>query len=198
MADHWTAADIPDLTGQRAVVTGASDGMGLGLAARLAAAVAEVIMPVRNRGKGEAAIARIEALDGAINAVVVRDFERARAAARALEQAGPQSGQPLFGVPMTVKESFDVAGLPSSWGMAEHREAVAKRDAVVVERLKRAGAVILGKTNVPPFLADWQTPTSLSAPLQLCRPAQDQHALLLRLAIASASQIRGLVPQSRT
>jgi amidase len=104
----------------------------------------------------EAAIARIEALDGAINAVVVRDFERARAAARALEQAGPQSGQPLFGVPMTVKESFDVAGLPSSWGMAEHREAVAKRDAVVVERLKRAGAVILGKTNVPPMLADWQ------------------------------------------
>ena len=104
----------------------------------------------------EAAIARIEALDGAINAVVVRDFDRARAAARALEQAGRQPDQPLYGVPMTVKESFDVAGLPSSWGMAEHREAVAKHDAVVVERLKRAGAVILGKTNVPPMLADWQ------------------------------------------
>ena len=66
----------------------------------------------------EAAIARIEALDGAINAVVVRDFDRARAAARALEQAGRQPDQPLYGVPMTVKESFDVAGLPSSLGMA--------------------------------------------------------------------------------
>jgi len=50
---------IPDLTGRRAVVTGASDGMGLGIAARLAAAGAEVLMPVRNRAKGEAAVARI-------------------------------------------------------------------------------------------------------------------------------------------
>ncbi|MGW5722580.1 SDR family oxidoreductase [Amycolatopsis sp. NPDC003865] len=51
--------DLPDLTGQRAVVTGASDGMGLGIAARLAAAGAEVIMPVRNPRKGEAALAKI-------------------------------------------------------------------------------------------------------------------------------------------
>ncbi|MER7167664.1 SDR family oxidoreductase [Micromonospora sp. NPDC000207] len=50
---------VPDLTGKRAVVTGASDGMGLGMAARLAAAGAEVILPVRNRAKGEAAVARI-------------------------------------------------------------------------------------------------------------------------------------------
>ncbi len=50
---------VPDLTGRRAVVTGASDGFGLGLATRLAAAGAEVVMPVRNRGKGEAAIAAV-------------------------------------------------------------------------------------------------------------------------------------------
>ncbi|GAA1436869.1 SDR family oxidoreductase [Microlunatus lacustris] len=50
---------IPDLTGRRAIVTGASDGMGLSIAARLAAAGAEVLMPVRNRAKGEAAVARI-------------------------------------------------------------------------------------------------------------------------------------------
>ncbi|MDE3724019.1 SDR family NAD(P)-dependent oxidoreductase, partial [Nocardiopsis sp. N85] len=50
---------VPDLSGKRAVVTGASDGMGLGMAARLAAAGAEVIMPVRNPGKGEAALAKI-------------------------------------------------------------------------------------------------------------------------------------------
>ena len=102
----------------------------------------------------DAAITRIEGLDGAINAVVVRDFDRARETARRM--ASPRPDQPLFGLPMTVKESFDVAGLPSSWGMAEFHGAIAQRDSAVVERLKRAGAVILGKTNVPPMLADWQ------------------------------------------
>ena len=104
----------------------------------------------------DAAIARIEACDGAINAVVVRDFDRARHAAKLLEANGPQPGQPLYGVPMTVKESFDVAGLPTCWGMPGHAGTIAKTDSVVVRRLKRAGAVILGKTNVPPMLADWQ------------------------------------------
>lgn len=104
----------------------------------------------------EAAIARIEALDGALNAVVIRDFDRARAAAAELTAKGRQPGQPLFGLPMTIKESFDVAGLPTSWGNPGFAGNVAQRDAVVVQRLKAAGAVILGKTNVPPFLADWQ------------------------------------------
>ena len=102
----------------------------------------------------DAAIARIEALDGPINAVVIRDFERARETARAM--TAPGENQLLFGVPMTVKESFDIAGLPTCWGLAEHSEKVAQTDAIVVQRLKRAGAVILGKTNVPPMLADWQ------------------------------------------
>ncbi len=105
----------------------------------------------------EAAIARIEARDGAINAVVVRDFDRARAAARALDEAGPRDGQLMFGVPMTVKESFDVAGLPTTWGFAEHRDNIAQTDAEAVRRLKRAGVVILGKTNVPVSLADLQS-----------------------------------------
>ena len=102
----------------------------------------------------EAAIARIEALDGPINAVVIRDFERARETARGM--TAPGLDQPLFGVPMTVKESFDVAGLPTCWGLPNHAGTIAQTDAVVVQRLKRAGAVILGKTNVPPMLADWQ------------------------------------------
>lgn len=104
----------------------------------------------------ESCIARIEALDGALNAVVVRDFDRARDAARALcdEQA---DGRPLFGVPMTVKESFNVAGLPTTFGHLEHKDFIARRDARVVERLKAAGAVIVGKTNVPPDLADLQS-----------------------------------------
>lgn len=109
----------------------------------------------------DAATARIEALDGPINAVVVRDFERAREAARALDAAGPGAEQPLFGVPMTVKESFAVAGLPSSWGMEAAANWRPPADARVVERLKAAGAVMLGKTNVPPFLADWQAANPL-------------------------------------
>ncbi|WP_426281917.1 amidase family protein [Sphingomonas sp. NFX23] len=103
----------------------------------------------------DAAIARIEARDGAINAVVIRDFARAREAARALDAEGPDD-RPLFGVPMTVKESFDVAGLPTSWGVGVHRDNIVDRDAVAVTRLKAAGAVILGKTNVPVRLSDWQ------------------------------------------
>ncbi len=105
----------------------------------------------------EAAIARIEALDGPINAVVVRDFDGACVAAKRLDEIGPQDIQPLFGVPMTVKESFNLTGHPSTWGLEHARNNIAQSDAAVVQRLKRAGAVIVGKTNVPPDLADWQS-----------------------------------------
>jgi amidase len=105
----------------------------------------------------EAAIERIEQLDRAINAVVVRDFERAREQARERDArlANGVRGA-LLGVPMTVKESLDVAGLPTTWGLPHLRDVRPTADAAVVERLKAAGAVILGKTNVPPALADWQ------------------------------------------
>jgi len=106
----------------------------------------------------ERAAARIEALDPRINAVVVRDFERARAAAAAADAALARGERrPLLGVPMTVKEAFNVAGLPTTWGMPQFKGFVAKADAVAVERLKAAGAVILGKTNVPFGLSDWQS-----------------------------------------
>ena len=105
-----------------------------------------------------AAIARIEQRDGAINAVVVRDFERAREQARAADVAlAAGERRPLLGLPMTVKESFNIAGLPTSWGFERARELRPAQDAVAVARLKAAGAVILGKTNVPVGLADWQT-----------------------------------------
>ena len=106
----------------------------------------------------ESAIARIEALDGQINAVVVRDFDRARAAARAADAAiASGDRRPLLGVPMTVKESQDVGGLPTSWGIPEFRGWRASADGTAVTRLKAAGAVIMGKTNVPTALADWQS-----------------------------------------
>ena len=106
----------------------------------------------------DAAIARIEAGDAAINAVVVRDFDRAREQARAADQRlADGDPAPLLGLPMTVKESYDVAGLPTTWGFAEHAGHIAHADAVAVQRLKAAGAVILGKTNVPVALADLQS-----------------------------------------
>ena len=120
------------------------------LAARIAAGDLSPIEAV------DAAIARIEALDFPLNAVVVRDFDRARDAAKALDGVSP-NGRPLFGVPMTVKESFDVAGLPTTFGHLQFKDHRPNRDARVVTLLKAAGAVILGKTNVPPDLADLQS-----------------------------------------
>jgi amidase len=106
----------------------------------------------------EQAIARIEARDGPLNAVVVRDFDRARDAAKAVDAAVARGERgPLMGVPMTVKESHDVAGLPSTWGFEPFKDYVAPSDGVVVARLKAAGAVILGKTNVPVMLSDFQS-----------------------------------------
>jgi amidase len=106
----------------------------------------------------DAAIARIEDRDRAINAVVVRDFDRARTAAKAADAALARGERkPLLGLPMTVKESHEVDGLPSTWGSPAFTGWTAGKDAVAVQRLKAAGAVILGKTNVPPFLSDWQS-----------------------------------------
>jgi amidase len=103
-------------------------------------------------------IARIERFDPALNAVVVRDFEAAREAAKAADKAS-QGGdrRPLLGVPIVVKESFNVAGLATTWGIPQQKNFIAKEDAVVIARLKNAGAIILGKTNVPFMLTDWQS-----------------------------------------
>ncbi|MBX7482691.1 amidase family protein [Qipengyuania qiaonensis] len=105
----------------------------------------------------EAAIARIEHVDAHINAVVVTDFDRARDRAKTMTGERLPKNQPLFGVPMTIKESFDIEGLPTCWGHEEYAESTAKRDARVVHQLKAAGAIFLGKTNVPPDLTDWQS-----------------------------------------
>ena len=103
-------------------------------------------------------IARIEALDGKINSVVVRDFERARAAAKAADAALARGeSRPLLGIPIVIKESFDVAGLPTTWGVPAFKDFVPKEDALMVARVRSAGAIILGKTNVPYVLGDWQS-----------------------------------------
>jgi amidase len=104
------------------------------------------------------AISRIEALDQRLNAVVVRDFESAREAAKASDAALARSERrPLLGVPITIKELFNVAGLSTTWGIPRLKDFIPKEDAVLVSRVKNAGAVILGKTNVPLRGTDFQS-----------------------------------------
>lgn len=106
----------------------------------------------------DATISRIERHDPGINAIVVRDFERAREQAKAADAAlALGERRPLLGVPMTVKESFNVAGLPTTWGFEFARELPVVEDAVAVTRLKAAGAVILGKSNVALALGDYES-----------------------------------------
>jgi amidase len=104
-------------------------------------------------------VARAERYNPALNAIVAWQVDRARERARAADAAlarGDVWG-PLHGVPMTVKESFNVAGLPSTWGNSPWRDNMAADNAVLVERLLAAGAVIYGKTNVPFMLQDAQS-----------------------------------------
>ena len=102
---------------------------------------------------------RVERYNPAVNAICVLDAQRARKRARAADRALARRTPwgPLHGVPMTIKESFDVAGLPTTWGRPELQRHIPAANALAVDRLQRAGAIIFGKTNVPTLLADWQT-----------------------------------------
>ncbi len=103
-------------------------------------------------------IARIEVIDQRLNSIVVRDFDRAGEAARAADAALAHGDQrPLLGIPVTLKEPFNVAGLASTWGYQRFRDFVPAEDALIVSRLKNAGAVVIGKTNIPVGLRDFQS-----------------------------------------
>lgn len=104
-------------------------------------------------------IDRIERYDESLNAIPVRDFDRALTAAAAADAAlnrGELLG-PLHGLPMTIKESYDIAGLPTTWGNPEWEDNVAAADSATVTRFKDAGAHFMGKTNVPFMLGDFQS-----------------------------------------
>ncbi len=106
----------------------------------------------------QATIDRIEKYDAKINAICVRDFSRALEAARAADAAIARGERrPLLGIPMTIKESYNLAGTPTTWGFVPQKDFIPKDDALSVQRVKTAGAVIVGKTNVPVGLADWQS-----------------------------------------
>ena len=106
----------------------------------------------------EDAIGRIERHDTKINAICVRDFERGLAAARVADaELARGVKKPLLGLPVTVKESYNIAGLPTTWGIPAQKDFTPTEDALPITRVKDAGGVILGKTNVPLGLADWQS-----------------------------------------
>src|SRR6266853_163966 len=112
----------------------------------------------------ETHLERIARLNGPINALVVVDRDGAVKAARAADRARAQRGAklgPLHGVPITIKEAFDVAGLHTTSSHPPLKDNVAKTDASLVARLRAAGAIILGKTNVPELCADFQTDSPL-------------------------------------
>lgn len=104
-------------------------------------------------------LARIDTLDKPINSVVTVDAERARAEADAADAAlarGEVRG-PLHGVPMTVKDSFQTAGMRTTSGAPELADFVPQEDAWPVARLRGAGAIIFGKTNLPIYAGDLQS-----------------------------------------
>ena len=104
-------------------------------------------------------LARIERLDPGLNAVVTLDVERARAAADGADRAlsrGEARG-PLCGLPLTVKDTLETAGLRTTCGVPALSQHVPRHDAVAIARLRAAGAVIFGKTNTPTWAGDWQT-----------------------------------------
>ena len=104
------------------------------------------------------AINRIERHDAKINAICVRDFERGLADARAADaELARGVRKPLLGLPVTVKESFNIAGLPTTWGIPAQKDFTPTEDALPITRVKDAGGVILGKNNVPLGLGDWQS-----------------------------------------
>lgn len=111
----------------------------------------------------EAHLARIEELQPKLNAFVTIDWDGARKNARAAEFALMQAEPlgPLHGVPVSIKSSIAVAGLPCEAGSRLKQGAIALKDAVIVERLKRAGAIVLGTTNLPEMLMAYESDNPL-------------------------------------
>ena len=104
-------------------------------------------------------LARVESLDKSINCVVTIDAERARAEADTADAAlaRGQSLGPLHGVPMTIKDSFQTKGMRTTSGAPELKDFTPEEDAWPVARLREAGAIIYGKTNLPIYAGDLQS-----------------------------------------
>jgi amidase len=102
-------------------------------------------------------LARIGRVNPALNAIVALDIERARDAARAADSLPADSRGPLHGLPITIKDAYEVVGMPATCGFPHLATHVPDRDADAVARLRAAGAIPFGKTNVPLAAADHQS-----------------------------------------
>src|SRR5438067_6980524 len=111
----------------------------------------------------DAHLARIDAVNPALNAVVRVLADEARAAAVLTDQrlASGETVGPLHGVPFTVKENIDMAGLPTTWGVPALANALVPADAPVVERMRAAGAIPIARTNLPDMALRVHTMSSL-------------------------------------
>ncbi|PYQ77496.1 MAG: amidase, partial [Acidobacteria bacterium] len=102
---------------------------------------------------------RIDRINPTLNAIVWESREEAKTRARRADDAlakGHAVGA-LHGVPVTIKESFAYRGSPNTWGLPALKDGRSPRTATAVERLESAGAITIGKTNVPVLLGDWQS-----------------------------------------
>ncbi len=107
----------------------------------------------------ETFLARIEAVNGTINAVIFSDPDAARAKADQIDAdiaTGKKLG-PLAGLPMTIKDAFEVKNMTCEVGVPAYEGRRSSENAVIVDRLEAAGAIIIGKTNTPYLCADWQS-----------------------------------------
>jgi amidase len=101
---------------------------------------------------------RIERYTPSLNAIVTQDFDNARRTAAAADAARARGeDRPLLGLPITIKDGINVRGLATTLGTSQWADYRAEEDAPLVARARAAGAVIMGKTNVPPMLMDWTT-----------------------------------------
>ncbi|HEY8289603.1 MAG TPA: amidase family protein, partial [Acetobacteraceae bacterium] len=107
----------------------------------------------------ESCIARIEAVDHAVNAMPTRDFDRARAAARQADDAVARGDEllPLHGLPIGIKDLEETGGLVSTFGSTLFRNHVPAQDERIVAAARQAGAIVVGKTNTPEFGAGANT-----------------------------------------
>jgi amidase len=107
----------------------------------------------------ESCIARIEAVDHAVNAMVARDFDRARATAKAADAAVARGEElrPLHGLPIGIKDLQETEGLRTTFGSPIFRDHVPMADERIVAAVRSAGAIVLGKTNTPEFGAGANT-----------------------------------------
>lgn len=137
--------------------------MDLSTATAAAAAAALRDGTLRSSALLEAHLDRTDALNPALNLVVAEDTERARDLARKADadRAAGRLWGPLHGLPMTVKDTFETARLTTTCGASRLAGHVPDRDAAAVARLKAAGAIIWGKTNVPTYAGDFQTHNEL-------------------------------------